>query len=376
MHLRLWSHTSDDAVATTARAEGGEAENSVGTVARGRTLRRRAAVASLLAVILLTSFWNLRQLATLWRTGAILGDGVSGETLAQLGSQSRHGPTPFDLSNATVPKSEIYAGGPPKDGIPAISKPSFMKGRDARHLRPSDRVVGFAAGDQSRAYPLTILNYHEIVNDTVADQPIAVTYCPLCDSAAVLDRQTPIGLREFGVSGLLYNSNVLMYDRGGVQEGLWSQLKREGISGPAAEVRLRTLPVELVPWQEWLARYPDTQVLTHNTGHTRDYARDPYAGYFSQPGVMFPVRAVSDRLPTKERVLGVWSANGSKAYPVSAFSRDRTRAIDIVDGKRVEIEFHPASSSLRVVNAERGVEWAYSLWFAWHAMHPGSEVFE
>lgn len=292
------------------------------------------------------------------------------------GGSGRHGASQFDLSNVTVPKEEIHSGGPRKDGIPAISQPRVIAAKDASYLAPEDRVIGVAIGDEARAYPIGILNYHEIVNDKLSGKPIAVTYCPLCDSAAVFDRYTPRGEREFGVSGLLYNSNVLMYDRDDKAESLWSQLKTEAIAGVQVRNRLKSLPLELTTWGEWQSRHADTTVLSDVTGHGRDYSRSPYGNYFQTSNLMFPVTPSSDRLPNKEKVLGVWSGGKMRAYPRSSFSEQQQRVEDELDGKRLVIEFNPATESLRVVEADEGVEWLYSLWFSWYAMHPESEVYE
>ena len=303
-----------------------------------------------------------------------LGISVHQNSVLAQGSGTREA-SAFELSAATIPRNEIFAGGPPKDGIPALTNPKLIAAKEARYLNRDDRVIGFVRGQESRAYPLAILNHHEIVNDSVGEVPIAVTYCPLCDSAAVFDRRTPLGQRDFGVSGLLYNSNVLMYDRGGQPESLWSQIKTTGISGPGANQALKALPVELTTWSEWTKRHPESTVLSPQTGHQRDYSRDPYAGYFDRPELMFPATPASDRLPTKERVLGVWSGKTFRAYPQSAFSSKKPRADELIDGKRILVEFDPASRSMRVARAEKGIEWMYSLWFAWYAFHPETEVF-
>ena len=290
--------------------------------------------------------------------------------------QGARGPA-FDLRGLTVPAAEIRSGGPPKDGIPALTNPAMIAGADATYLRPTDRVIGVIADTQARAYPLNILNYHEIVNDRIGQLPIAVTYCPLCDSAAVYDRRTPLGERDFGVSGLLYNSNVLMYDRGGKPESLWSQVKTEGISGPAAGRSLVALPLELTTWEDWLARYPRTQVLSEQTGHRRNYRRSPYAGYFSNPALMFPVRPTSNALPTKTPVLGVWTDDGTaRAYPLSAFANADRMVSDTLGGKNLTLAFNREANSLRVVEADEGVHWMYSLWFAWYAFHSDTDVFQ
>ncbi|MGD9858243.1 MAG: DUF3179 domain-containing protein [Planctomycetaceae bacterium] len=315
-------------------------------------------------------FWK-----DVWVYGTLFPGELPSDSLAELaGFQPRRGPA-FDLSQLTVPRTEIRSGGPPKDGIPALSEPRLISADQAAYLQPDDRVLGVIEGKDARAYPLKILNYHEIVNDDVGETPIAVTYCPLCDSAAVFDRRTPLGKRDFGVSGFLYNSNVLMYDRGGRPESLWSQVKTQGISGPAAEQSLKSVPLELTTWSDWRARHPHTQVLSPRTGHDRDYSRNPYGGYFETPQLMFPVQPLSDRLPTKQRLLGVWSGNTARAYPESAFSPERTRVEDEIDGKRIIVEFNPQTRSLRVAEAEAGIEWMYSLWFAWYAFHPKTDVF-
>lgn len=280
----------------------------------------------------------------------------------------------FDLSAARIPVAEIMRGGPPKDGIPALSHPQFVAAREAAFLNPGDRVAGVTIGEIARAYPLKILNFHEVVNDQIEHTPFAVTYCPLCDSVAVFDRRTPIGEREFGVSGMLYNSNVLMYDRTSGMESLWSQIGARGVSGPGGAQRVRSLPVELTTWQDWLWRHPQTQVLSMRTGHDRNYSRDPYEGYLDRPGLMFPAGPASDRLPQKQPVLGVWVGDVARAYPATSFNKERRIVDDRINGKAVVIEFNPESNSLRVRRADDGVEWVYSLWFAWYAFHPTTGV--
>ena len=283
--------------------------------------------------------------------------------------------SPFDLSNATVPKGEIHSGGPAKDGIPALSKPRLIAAGAATYLKPADRVIGVVIEGEARAYPIRILNYHEIVNDVLSGKPIAVTYCPLCDSAAAFDRETPRGLRDFGVSGLLYNSNVLMYDRDEKAESLWSQLRTEAVAGVQVRNRLKLLPLELTSWSDWQSRHPATTVLSSKTGHGRDYSHSPYDSYFSTPQLMFPVEPSSDRLPTKEKVLGVLAGGKMRAYPRSAFGQEQRRVEGELAGNRFVVEYNAEADSLRIIKADEGVTWVYSLWFSWYAMHPGTEVF-
>lgn len=291
---------------------------------------------------------------------------------AQLRTEKASG---FDLSRLIVPVHQIQDGGPGKDGIPALTNPLMIGAAEASYLQPDDPVIGVAFESDPRAYPLRILDHHEIVNDRVGQTPIAVTYCPLCDSSVVFDRRTPLGERDFGVSGLLYNSNVLMYDRGGKSDSLWSQLATQGISGPGAELPLVVLPLEVTTWHDWRARYPNTLVMSTETGHRRDYQHRPYAAYFKSRHLVFPVPITSNRLPLKSRVLGVWTKNASRAYPIGALGRKAIELTDVLDGKRVTLAYNPVAKSLRVVTADDGVSWMYSFWFAWYAFRPDTDVF-
>lgn len=282
----------------------------------------------------------------------------------------------FDFSNSIIPSEEIQHGGPPKDGIPALSKPEFITISDVKYLKPDDRVISVVTGKETRAYPLKILNYHEIVNDRIGDTPIAVTYCPLCDSSVVFDRRTTAGEREFGVSGLLFNSNVLMYDRGAPQESLWSQLMTTGVTGPGAKQKLKTLPLEVTTWKDWASRYPEGKVLSDQTGHARDYRSSPYQSYFESPQLMFPVNPTDERLPAKTPVLGVWSGNKAMAFPLNQFSKENPLIRETINGMKFEVRFNPQSKGLQMVNAQDGVEWMYTFWFAWAAFHPHSEIYD
>lgn len=305
-------------------------------------------------------------------------DGVGQDSPAssRSGLVVQRGTLGFDLRNATIPQNEIRAGGPPQDGIPALSSPRFVKVDEVDYLDDEDRVIGVQIGSEARAYPIPILNLHEIVNDRIGDVPFMVTYCPLCDSAAVFDRRTPLGEREFGVSGLLYNSNVLMYDRGGQPESLWSQVLGEGVSGPAAGEKLNALPMELTTWRQWKSSHPETLVLSTKTGHARNYRRNPYAGYFNTPNLMFPVRPLDQRLPAKTPILAVWTSDGkSNAHPIAAGKADASFIGEYsVGGRSYSVAFDRNTETARIVESDEGVYWMHSFWFAWSAFHPGAEV--
>lgn len=287
----------------------------------------------------------------------------------------RQDPAPFNLTALTIPRERVLSGGPRKDGIPALSSPATIPADDPLAPRPRDRVIGVAQGGRARAYPLAILNLHEVVNDSVGGTPVAVTYCPLCDSAAVFDRRTALGEKEFGVSGLLFNSNVLMYDRsGGERDSLWSQLTAAGVSGAAAASSLTTLPLELTTWEAWRRRHPDTDVVSPKTGHARDYGVDPYEGYFETPNLMFPAEPRDERLATKERVLGLWSDDGAVAVRAASLEAGAAPQRIPVGSRHATVEYERASETLRVLEADDGVRWVYSLWFAWFAFHPETQV--
>lgn len=285
------------------------------------------------------------------------------------------GGSSFDLRNATIPVREIRSGGPPKDGIPALTNPLTVPPQAATYLKEADRVVGVVIGDKARAYPLKILNYHEIINDRLGGAAIAVTYCPLCDSVAAFDRQTEDGEREFGVSGLLYNSNVLMYDRGAESESLWSQVLAKGVSGPGAGKALKAVPVEFTTWQDWLARHPQTSVLSDQTGHNRNYGVNPYRAYFASRSLMFPARPTNNRVPAKSLVLGVWVGDKARAYPLSSLDSSEQTLDQELDGKRFTLVSDGPNETIRVVSADPEVEWMYSFWFAWYAFRSHTEVY-
>ena len=185
--------------------------------------------------------------------------------------------------------------GPGKDEIPAIMFPEFLSAEDANRsfLKPQDRVIGFTSEGIAKAYPVKILNWHEIVNDRVADQYIAITFCPLCGTGMVCDANLPRGKLTFGVSSLLYQSDILLYDH--QTKSLWSQIMSEAVTGPLTGTHLTLLPSTQTTWQKWQNKYPQTLVLSDQTGFKRDYSRDPYEGYDKIPRLMFNVDESSNR---------------------------------------------------------------------------------
>ncbi len=281
----------------------------------------------------------------------------------------------FDLADPLVPAESIHAGGPPRDGIPALTDPDFVDRSAADYLAPTDRILGVHLNGQARAYPIRILNYHEIVNDRVGGRPIVVSYCPLCGSGMVFEAQVAGEARTFGVSGLLYNSDLLLYDR--QSESLWSQVMAKAIAGPLKGKTLETPNVTHTTWRDWQARYPETRVLAQRTGYHRDYSSNPYPGYAESRALYFPVEARSARYHPKEEVLGVVVDGQAKAYPFSELSqRGGARVSDRLAGQSVTVHFDAENRSARIRGAQgerlHGVQ---LYWFAWKAFHPETEVY-
>src|SRR5919197_4096401 len=182
-----------------------------------------------------------------------------------------------DFGRHTVPLREFMSGGPGKDGIPALERPRFLRVGEATYLRPQEPVIALTLAGQARAYPLQILVWHEIVNDTVAGVPVAVTFCPLCNTAIAFDRRVGGRTLSFGTTGNLRNSDLVMYDR--QTESWWQQFGGEAIVGRYTGTQLRQLPAQIVSWGSFRKAHPNGLVLTRHTGFSRPYGNSPYLGY-------------------------------------------------------------------------------------------------
>ncbi len=217
-----------------------------------------------------------------------------------------------DFSKHSVPLEEIVSGGPPKDGIPAIDRPRFESVRAAnRWLSDRDPVMIVEHGSETRAYPLAILIWHEIVNDQVGGLPVAVTFCPLCNTALVFDRRVEGRLLDFGTTGRLRHSDLVMYDR--QTESWWQQATGEAIVGELTGTKLTFVPQTTLAWRTARETYPNLQVLSRNTGHDRPYGRNPYVGYDDRgnsPIRQFFRRDTDPRLPAMERVVALELGEG------------------------------------------------------------------
>jgi hypothetical protein len=215
---------------------------------------------------------------------------------------------------SVVPLDRLVSGGPPPDGIPSINKPKFTSVQEAdKMLEDSELVVGLNINGDIRVYPLQILVWHEIVNDNVGGAPVAVTYCPLCFTNQIFNRTLEDGnVVEFGTSGKLYNSNLVMYDR--TSNSLWSQALAQGIVGKYAGVNLQRIPFDVANWKEWKGLYPESKVLSRDTGSSRPYGADPYGDYYTNSEVLFPISNRDDRLGLKEIIIGLENNGLYRAY--------------------------------------------------------------
>ncbi|NRB43112.1 MAG: DUF3179 domain-containing protein [Pseudomonadales bacterium] len=287
----------------------------------------------------------------------------------------------FKLGNTLVDKSLIMSGGPPRDGIPSLFNPTMINAKEASFLQDNDRIIGINIAGQRRAYPINILNWHELVNDQIADRAVLISYCPLCGTGMVFDRHIDKKTLRFGVSGLLYNSDVLFYDHS--TESLWSQIMTTAISGPMKGQKLKLLAASHSSWGYWKKQYPDTLVLSNKTGYDRDYSRDPYVSYRRSKQVMFPVTDQDGRLDAKDWVLGINHRNHQKAYALSALTAavnaadNKTTITDRIGNNDIIIRFHVPSRTAEIFDEEGeliAATWAY--WFAWYAFYPETELFE
>lgn len=310
-----------------------------------------------------------------------------------------------------VPLDKIRSGGPPKDGIPSIDNPKFVIVEKATFMSDKDIVIGLNINGDVRAYPLFILVWHEIVNDRVGQVPVSVTYCPLCYTNQVFERIIDGKEVEFGTSGKLYNSNLVMYDR--LTNSYWSQALGQAITGELTGYELKAIPFDVISWKDWKKIHPDTLVLTTETGHVRAYGVDPYGDYYTDPQIIFPVDNKDDRMHPKEIILGFHKDGVYKAYkqldvesfivindqvnnePIllaSLFSGN-VRAFDRTIDNEV-LDF--TSKDNKIFDTKTNSEWNYDgvavsgdlvgtelnrlsfspgFWFEWVAFHPQTEMY-
>ncbi len=265
-----------------------------------------------------------------------------------------------------------------KDCIQSIDNPKFVSALEAERdfLSGEDWVIGLYRNDEARAYPLKILNWHEIVNDKIGEEYIAVSFCPLCFTGNAFERIIEGEPSEFGVSGYLLNSNLVMYDR--ATDSLWEQLTGEALSGPQIGNKLKKITVSTLPWSDWKLQHPESKVLSTDTGFSRDYQLFPYGDYNTSERVLFSLEHEDDRLFEKELTYGVLVNDKSKAYPLSALEANFPEGgefEDSVGGHPVKVTWQDGSFQVENTVTEEEVVPEIGFWFSWVAFYPDTEVY-
>jgi Protein of unknown function (DUF3179) len=254
-----------------------------------------------------------------------------------------------NTAKRSVELKDLQSGGPAKDGIPAILNPKFISQAAANWLVPQEPVIALVVENEARAYPLQILIWHEIVNDTIGKTPVTVTFCPLCYSAIVFERRVGDRIYSFGVSGLLRHSDMIMYDR--QTETLWQQFNGEALVGDLTGTFLKQLPAQIVSYEQFRQAYPQGVVLSRDTGYNRDYGRNPYAGYDDINQTPFLFKGKTDnRLPPMEKVIAVHLGGKSKAYPYTISRKERIIS-DKVGGQPLVV-FHVEGATSALDNSD------------------------
>jgi hypothetical protein len=242
-----------------------------------------------------------------------------------------------------IDPDDLRSGGPPPDGIPAIDEPTFLPSDAVDFLSEEEPVLSLEVDGESRAYPVQVMIWHEIANDTIGDVPVAVTYCPLCNSAIAYDRRLGDRVLDFGTSGLLYNSSLVMYDR--QTESLWSHFTGGAVVGFLTGSRLEVLPVSTVSWADWRDAHPGGLVLSRDTGHDRDYGANPYPGYDEIGNSPFLFDGeVDGRLAAMERVIGLETDGDAVAVRLAEATDAGVVDLDL-GGRPVVVWLEPGTSS-------------------------------
>ena len=347
--------------------------------------RRRGFLAAggwvvVLAIALSLSLFSWRALTLIRQhRGTIRGDGAT---------PSSYG---FPLRGAAVPAEDIVASGAVKDGVRALDLPVTWSaaeiaerwgGQRGKFLVPGDRVAGIVLGDEARAYPLRLLAWHEVVNDVVGGAPVAVVYSPLSDTVAAFDRRVDGEARTFGVSGLLWNSTTLLYDRRDTpnEESLWGLLPPRPLAGPAlaAGHGLTLLPVTLTTWDRWQHNHPETRVLAPDPAMRQQYRRAAYSSYLGSDLLRFPVRPLPPphTVPFKTPVVVIPDNSRYYAFTHPALlaraSQDGTVEMDL-DGRLWRFRVAERPAVIEVVAPDGTVPPVlHTFFFAWYACQPAA----
>ncbi len=274
----------------------------------------------------------------------------------------------FALNPLSIPLSAIHRGGPPKDGIPAITNPIFTSVKKVKFLQDSDRLLGVVHAGIQKAYPIKILDYHGIVNDQFGDEKIIISFCPLCNSGVAFNGLIAGVEKNFGVSGLLYNSNVLMYDH--ETHSLWSPILGQAISGKSTGEKLDFIPVVNTTWEDWKNNYPDSEILRTPIDIIEKYDFPLYDNYRNNQQLMFPLAHFGNTLDNKEWILGIEFNGIAKAYPFSVL-RKNIKFKDRFNNKDLTIHFDAHHQRAEIKDDLGNLITAHVMyWFAWKSFYP------
>lgn len=280
----------------------------------------------------------------------------------------------FDLAKASVPRDKVLAGGPPRDAIHSVDEPEFADPTTAeRWVAPDSTVIGLSLGGFAHAYPVHLLEYHQVVNDELAGVPVVVSYDPLTGVPLAHKRSVDGRSLEFGVSGLVYQSNFLLYDR--QTQSLWLQWTGECIAGPMLGKRLPRLRVRQEPFAAWRHRHPATRVLARPMLKQIDYRYSPYSSYWGSETIPFPVDIVDSTYHPKEVVVGLRADGKSRVYLGSVMVEAGGRVVDDFAGRKVRVAYDTSTGTFSWQIPD-DVEVTEAYWFAWKAFHPEAEIWQ
>jgi len=281
----------------------------------------------------------------------------------------------FDVEDGLIAPNEIDHGGPGRDGIPALDYAVFLEGAAREtEIQADDRVMGVSYNGVAKAYPIRILEQHEIVNDHFALTPLTITFCPLCGTGMVFQAEAAGKVLNFGVSGLIYNSDMLLYDRD--TQSLWSQVMKKAVTGPLKGTDLVQVPAQYTTWASWTQQHPDSLLLSTDTGFERDYDVSPYEEYKRLPMVMFATLNNDLRLPAKTWIVGITSGDQALALPFEELDKLDEPLTVIVGDTPLEIRWDKTASVARAFEKD-GQEFPVTAgyWFAWVAFHPATALY-
>lgn len=272
----------------------------------------------------------------------------------------------FELSNLEIPISEIYPGGDNRMGIPQLDHPLYESATSAQAwLLDEEMVLGIQYNGVTKAYPIRLMSWHEVVAEQFGEENVLITYAALTASGQAYVAG------DFGISAMVYNNNTLLYDR--ATRSLWTQLGGDAVAGAEAATKLKQIPVVYTSWGEWKAKFKHTEVLSIDNGKGIDYSKAAYAQYENTIDLPYPVSYTKNKLPLKSKVIGIEVDGKYKAYP---FSRITASTEDFFNGMKIRIEYNEDTQSTWVTDEEGTlIPSAVCYWYAWYAFHSETKIY-